>query len=86
MTRPLFYERAVNPRRIFLSAHDTCDYAIHRFQNDLECETVVLRAGATYQICGTTKNRNSYFETARDMMRCPTRYASRYIYSIFFKI
>jgi len=24
---------AINPKHVFLSAHDTCDYAIDRFQN-----------------------------------------------------
>jgi 7,8-dihydropterin-6-yl-methyl-4-(beta-D-ribofuranosyl)aminobenzene 5'-phosphate synthase len=41
---------AVNPRHVFLSAHDTCDYAIDRIRNALECETTVLRSGATYQL------------------------------------
>jgi 7,8-dihydropterin-6-yl-methyl-4-(beta-D-ribofuranosyl)aminobenzene 5'-phosphate synthase len=38
------------PQRVFLSAHDTCDYAIDRFKNELTCKTDVLRAGATYQL------------------------------------
>jgi 7,8-dihydropterin-6-yl-methyl-4-(beta-D-ribofuranosyl)aminobenzene 5'-phosphate synthase len=41
---------AAGPRRVFLSAHDTCDYAIARFKDGLRCETDVLRAGATYQL------------------------------------
>ncbi|MFT5702345.1 MAG: 7,8-dihydropterin-6-yl-methyl-4-(beta-D-ribofuranosyl)aminobenzene 5'-phosphate synthase [Desulforhopalus sp.] len=41
---------AINPKYVFLSAHDTCDYAIDRFKNELNSETSVLRAGATYQI------------------------------------
>ncbi len=40
----------INPGHVFLSAHDTCDYAIDRFQNELKSETRVLRAGATYQL------------------------------------
>lgn len=40
----------INPKHVFLSAHDTCDYAIDRFQNALKAETKVLRAGASYQI------------------------------------
>ena len=43
---------AINPKYVFLSAHDTCDYAIDRFKNELNSETTVLRAGATYQLCG----------------------------------
>lgn len=41
---------AINPKHVFLSAHDTCDYAIDRFQNELKSETKVLRAGVTYQL------------------------------------
>jgi 7,8-dihydropterin-6-yl-methyl-4-(beta-D-ribofuranosyl)aminobenzene 5'-phosphate synthase len=40
----------INPKYAFLSAHDTCDYAIDRFKNELKSETKVLRAGATYQL------------------------------------
>ena len=41
---------AINPKYIFLSAHDTCNYSIDRFKNELNSETKVLRAGATYQL------------------------------------
>lgn len=41
---------AINPKLVFLSAHDTCDYAIARFQNALKSETKVLRSGATYRL------------------------------------
>jgi 7,8-dihydropterin-6-yl-methyl-4-(beta-D-ribofuranosyl)aminobenzene 5'-phosphate synthase len=41
---------AAAPQRVFLSAHDTCDYAIARFKDGLKSETHVLRAGATYQL------------------------------------
>ena len=40
----------INPKHVFLSAHDTCDYAIDRFRNELNSETKVLKSGATYQI------------------------------------
>jgi 7,8-dihydropterin-6-yl-methyl-4-(beta-D-ribofuranosyl)aminobenzene 5'-phosphate synthase len=40
----------INSKHVFLSAHDTCDYAIDRFKNELNSETKVLRAGATYQL------------------------------------
>ena len=40
----------IDPKHVFLSAHDTCDYAIDRFQNALRSETQVLRSGATYQL------------------------------------
>lgn len=41
---------AINPKHVFISAHDTCDYAIEGFKNALTCETIVLRSGATYQL------------------------------------
>lgn len=41
---------AAETKRVLISAHDTCDYAIARLKNELESETDVLRAGATYQL------------------------------------
>jgi len=38
------------PKHVFLSAHDSCDYALKRFQNELKAETQVLRTGATYRL------------------------------------
>jgi 7,8-dihydropterin-6-yl-methyl-4-(beta-D-ribofuranosyl)aminobenzene 5'-phosphate synthase len=41
---------AVSPQRVFLSAHDTCDYALKRFENELKADTYLLRAGASYRV------------------------------------
>lgn len=41
---------AVGPKHVFISAHDTCDYAIGRFRNELKSEVEVLKAGATYML------------------------------------
>lgn len=38
------------PEKVFLSGHDTCDYAINRMKNELTAQTEVLMAGATYNI------------------------------------
>ena len=38
------------PKHVFLSAHDTCDYALKRFENELNAETQVLRTGASYRL------------------------------------
>jgi 7,8-dihydropterin-6-yl-methyl-4-(beta-D-ribofuranosyl)aminobenzene 5'-phosphate synthase len=38
------------PRRVLLSAHDTCDYALDRFAAGLNAEVETLRAGATYSL------------------------------------
>lgn len=37
------------PSRVYLSAHDTCDYALSRLQADLQADTQVIKAGATYR-------------------------------------
>ncbi len=50
LTRTVDNLNAIKPKHVFLSAHDTCDYAIDRFKNELKSETKVLRAGATYQL------------------------------------
>ena len=41
---------AVNPEHIFLSPHDTCDYALQRFKDGLNCQTHILKSGATYSL------------------------------------
>jgi len=41
---------AIKPEHVFLSAHDTCDYAMGRFKKKLTSETRVLKAGATYRL------------------------------------
>lgn len=41
---------AASPKKVFLSVHDTCDYALKRFENELEADTCVLRAGASYRL------------------------------------
>lgn len=38
------------PRKVFLSGHDTCDYALDRMKKELKAETEVIMAGATYAI------------------------------------
>ena len=50
LDRTLHNLNTINPKVVFLSAHDTCDYAIDRFKNGLKSETNVLKAGATYQL------------------------------------
>jgi 7,8-dihydropterin-6-yl-methyl-4-(beta-D-ribofuranosyl)aminobenzene 5'-phosphate synthase len=38
------------PKRILLSAHDTCDHSLDRMMKELNAETEVLEAGATYRL------------------------------------
>ncbi len=38
------------PEKVFLSGHDTCDYALDRMKKELKATTEVLAAGGTYDI------------------------------------
>lgn len=38
------------PKRVLLSAHDTCDHALERLCGELNAETAVLEAGASYRL------------------------------------
>ncbi len=38
------------PQRVYLSGHDTCDYALQRLQRELKADTDVLEVGATYRL------------------------------------
>ncbi|MDP8255472.1 MAG: MBL fold metallo-hydrolase [Candidatus Alcyoniella australis] len=40
----------VQPERLLLSAHDTCDRSLERMRVELNAEVEVLRAGASYKI------------------------------------
>jgi len=42
--------RAAGPKRLLLSAHDTCDHALARLQGELDCRTEVLTVGETYEL------------------------------------
>lgn len=39
----------VNPKKVFLSGHDSCDYALKAMDENISAETSVLKAGATYR-------------------------------------
>ncbi len=38
------------PKRVLLSAHDTCDHALARMAQELEAETAVLETGIAYRL------------------------------------
>lgn len=40
----------IRPQHVFLSAHDTCDYALDQFKNKLHGETTILKAGSTLRL------------------------------------
>ncbi|MBU3913900.1 MBL fold metallo-hydrolase [bacterium] len=37
-------------KKVYLSGHDSCDHSLERLKNELNTETEVLKAGATYRI------------------------------------
>ncbi len=39
-----------NPRKVFLSGHDSCDHSLTRMNQELKAETEVLTAGVTYHL------------------------------------
>ena len=39
---------SARPKIVYISGHDTCDHAIDRMMKELNAETEVLKAGATY--------------------------------------
>ncbi len=50
LTNTIHSINTAGPQKVFLSAHDTCDYALGRFQKELKAKTYILKAGATYQL------------------------------------
>ncbi len=41
---------AANPKRVFLSAHDSCDHSISRLTKELTADVETLVAGGTYEL------------------------------------
>jgi 7,8-dihydropterin-6-yl-methyl-4-(beta-D-ribofuranosyl)aminobenzene 5'-phosphate synthase len=52
------------PQKVFLSAHDTCDYALDRMKRELHATTEVLTAGSVYDIGGRRDRKYSNNLTA----------------------
>jgi len=50
ITRTVATLNNVGAKKILLSAHDTCDYALNRFKNELDGDIEILKAGATYKL------------------------------------
>ena len=50
LSRTIRFINEAAPKKVFLSAHDTCDHALRRFESELKADTQVLKAGATYRI------------------------------------
>ena len=49
LSRTISAINTAGPKRVYLSGHDTCDYSLDRMTRELNAETEVLKAGATYR-------------------------------------
>ena len=49
LSRTIAAINSADPKRVYLSGHDTCDYSLDRMKKELNAETEVLKAGATYR-------------------------------------
>jgi 7,8-dihydropterin-6-yl-methyl-4-(beta-D-ribofuranosyl)aminobenzene 5'-phosphate synthase len=49
MNRSIDILNQIKPEKVYLSAHDSCDYALQRMQDGICAETRVLKAGASYR-------------------------------------
>lgn len=50
LTETIEFINDVDPQLVFLSAHDTCDHSINRFNKELNVETRLLQAGDVYSL------------------------------------
>jgi 7,8-dihydropterin-6-yl-methyl-4-(beta-D-ribofuranosyl)aminobenzene 5'-phosphate synthase len=50
LTKTIEAIRGEEPKRLLLSAHDTCDHALRRLSREVDAEVEVLKAGATYTL------------------------------------
>lgn len=50
LTRTIETIRREKPKRVLLSAHDTCDHALRRITREVGAEVEILKAGATYRL------------------------------------
>ena len=48
LSRTIAAINRAGPKSVYLSGHDTCDHALDRMMSELNAETEVLKAGATY--------------------------------------
>jgi 7,8-dihydropterin-6-yl-methyl-4-(beta-D-ribofuranosyl)aminobenzene 5'-phosphate synthase len=48
LSRTISTINSAGPKKVYLSGHDTCDHALDRMMKELNAETEILEAGATY--------------------------------------
>ena len=49
LTRAVEAIKRAGPKRLLLSAHDSCDHALERLSDEVDAEAEILRAGAAYR-------------------------------------
>jgi 7,8-dihydropterin-6-yl-methyl-4-(beta-D-ribofuranosyl)aminobenzene 5'-phosphate synthase len=50
LSQTIAHINGVGPKRVFLSAHDTCDHSLDRLAGELNAEVTVLEAGQMYRV------------------------------------
>jgi 7,8-dihydropterin-6-yl-methyl-4-(beta-D-ribofuranosyl)aminobenzene 5'-phosphate synthase len=50
LSRTISTINSASPKKVYLSGHDTCDHALDRMMKELNAETEILEAGATYHL------------------------------------
>jgi len=50
LSQTIAHINGVGPKRVLLSAHDTCDHSLDRLAGELNAEVTVLEAGQTYRL------------------------------------
>jgi 7,8-dihydropterin-6-yl-methyl-4-(beta-D-ribofuranosyl)aminobenzene 5'-phosphate synthase len=50
LSQTIAHINEAGPAKVLLSAHDTCDHALHRLSEELKAETTVLEAGSTHRL------------------------------------
>jgi 7,8-dihydropterin-6-yl-methyl-4-(beta-D-ribofuranosyl)aminobenzene 5'-phosphate synthase len=50
LSRTISNINSASPKKVYLSGHDTCDHALDRMMKELDAETEILEAGATYHL------------------------------------
>jgi 7,8-dihydropterin-6-yl-methyl-4-(beta-D-ribofuranosyl)aminobenzene 5'-phosphate synthase len=49
LSRTITAINGAKSKKVYLSGHDTCDYSLDRMKKELQAETEMLKAGATYR-------------------------------------
>lgn len=57
LTETIVQINAAKPKRVLLSAHDTCKHALKRLVIELEADKAILTAGRMYGQCAPTKTQ-----------------------------